>query len=72
MNQSENWSSDSQAHTRICILESQVEVKDNKIARLHAKNLQLQLEVERLQQLVAVLNSQDNNINNNDATERFK
>ena len=41
-----NWSSDSQAHTRICVLESQV---------LEAENLVLKKEVERLQELIKTL-----------------
>jgi cell division protein FtsB len=50
-----NWSSDSQAHTRICVLESQVDVKDNRIGTLKAENLVLKSEVERLQELIKTL-----------------
>jgi len=47
-----NWSSDSQAHTQICILESQIEVKSNRVLSLEAENLVLKKEVERLQALI--------------------
>lgn len=50
-----NWSNDSQAHTRICVLESQVEVKGNRVALLEAENLKLKEENERLQSLVKTL-----------------
>jgi cell division protein FtsB len=50
-----NWSSDSQAHTRICVLESQVDVKDNRIGTLKAENLVLKSEIERLQELIKTL-----------------
>jgi len=50
-----NWSSDSQAHTRICVLESQVDVKDNRIGTLKAENLVLKSEVARLQELIKTL-----------------
>ena len=50
-----NWSNDSQVHTRICVLESQVEVKDNRIGTLKAENLVLKSEVERLQDLIKTL-----------------
>jgi cell division protein FtsB len=50
-----NWSNDSQAHTRICVLESQVDVRDNRIGTLKAENLVLKSEVERLQELIKTL-----------------
>ena len=50
-----NWSSDSQTHTRICVLESQVDVKDNRIGTLKAENLVLKSEIERLQELIKTL-----------------
>jgi len=50
-----SWSNDSQAHTRICVLESQVEVKGNKIGILQAENEVLKKEVERLQELIKTL-----------------
>ena len=50
-----NWSNDSQTHTRICVLESQVDVKDNRIGTLKAENLILKNELERLQELIKTL-----------------
>jgi|GEM_PF-5052193 hypothetical protein len=50
-----NWSNDSQAHTRICVLESQVDVRDNRIGTLKAENLVLKSEVERLRELIKTL-----------------
>jgi len=50
-----SWSNDSQAHTRICVLESQVEVKGNRIGTLQAENEVLKKEVERLQELIKTL-----------------
>ena len=50
-----SWSNDSMAHTRICVLESQVDVKDNRIGTLKAENLILKNELERLQELIKTL-----------------
>ena len=50
-----SWSNDSQTHTRICVLESQVEVKGNRIGTLQAENEVLKKEVERLQELIKTL-----------------
>jgi hypothetical protein len=50
-----NWSNDSMAHTRICVLESQVEVKGHKIGILETENEVLKKEVERLQELIKTL-----------------
>ena len=47
-----NWSNDSQAHTRICVLESQIDVRDNKIGILKAENLVLKVEITRLQEII--------------------
>jgi hypothetical protein len=47
-----NWSNDSQTHTQICILESQIEVKRSRVLNLEAENLVLKKEVERLQALI--------------------
>ena len=47
-----NWSNDSQAHTRICVLESQVDVRDNRIGILRAENLVLKVEITRLQEII--------------------
>ena len=50
-----NWSNDSMAHTRICVLESQVDVRDNRIGTLEAENLVLKKEIERLQELIKTI-----------------
>ena len=45
----QNWSQDSQAQTRICILESQLEDKHSRIAMLLLENEKLRMEIEELQ-----------------------
>jgi len=50
-----NWSNDSQAMTRICVLESQVEVKGHKIGILETENLLLKKENDRLSELIKKL-----------------
>ena len=57
-----NWSNDSQTHTQICILESQVEVKQTQIGDLKEKcnlleleKLQLKDEIDRLNELVRTI-----------------
>ena len=37
-----NWSNDSQTHTQICILESQIEVKSKRVYGLEVEVLALQ------------------------------
>jgi len=71
MKESGNWSNDSQSFTRMCILESQVEVKDVQVGVLKQENLILKAEVERLQKLVNTLTTKDD-INNNEVLDRFK
>jgi len=55
MRESGNWSNDSQAFTRMCILESQLEVKDVRLATLETENISLKSENERLRDLVTKL-----------------
>ena len=50
-----NWSNDSQVHTQICILESQIEVKTNRLHILEAENVVLKQENERLSELLKTL-----------------
>ena len=50
-----NWSSDSQAMTRICVLESQNEVKGVRLATLESENFILKKENERLRELIKKL-----------------
>jgi hypothetical protein len=66
-----NWSNDSQAHTQLCILESQLEVKGSKVFALEAENLLLKQEVERLQNLIKSISKSDISINE-DVLNRFK
>jgi len=72
MKESGNWSNDSQAFTRMCILESQIEIKNVKVASLKQENLLLNIEVKRLQKLVDTLTTKDNINSNNDTLDRFK
>lgn len=72
MKESGNWSNDSQSFTRMCILESQVEVKDVQVGLLKQENLILKTEVERLQKLVNTLTVKDDINSNNDTLDRFK
>ena len=72
MKESGNWSNDSQAFTKMCILESQVEVKDVQVGLLKQENLLLKAEVERLQKLVDTLTTKDGINSNNEVFDRFK
>jgi|SaaInlV_135m_DNA_2_1039731.scaffolds.fasta_scaffold27896_2 hypothetical protein len=72
MSESGNWSNDSQSFTRMCILESQIEIKNVKVASLKHENLLLNIEVKRLQKLVDTLTTKDNINSNNDTLDRFK
>ena len=72
MSESGNWSNDSQSFTRRCILESQIEIKNVKVASLKQENLLLNIEVKRLQKLVDTLTTKDNINSNNDTLDRFK
>ena len=55
MKESGNWSNDTQAHTKMCILESQLEVKSVRVATLESENISLKSENERLRELVQKL-----------------
>lgn len=55
MRESGSWSNDSQAHTQMCILESQIEVKGSRINTLETENLLLREENERLSELIKTL-----------------
>jgi hypothetical protein len=73
MTEGGSWSNNSQEFTRMCILESQLEVKDVKVASLEQENLLLKVEVERLQCLVNTLMSKKDVINSSDEVfDRFK
>ena len=52
-----NWSNESQAHTRICVLESQLDLKGKEIERLNAEIELLKIENERLGSLVSKLST---------------
>ncbi|MBC8435711.1 MAG: hypothetical protein H8D84_01875 [Proteobacteria bacterium] len=71
MSESGNWSNDSQSFARMCILESQIEIKNVKVASLKQENLLLNIEIKRLQKLVDTLTTKDD-INNNEVLDRFK
>ncbi len=47
-----DWSNESQTMTRICVLESQIEVKGTRIGSLETEIVKLKEEVDRLQSLV--------------------
>ena len=73
MTEGGSWSNNSQEFTRMCILESQVEVKDVQVGVLKQENLLLKAEVERLQCLVNTLMTKKDIINSNDEVfDRFK
>lgn len=71
MKESGNWTNDSQSFTKMCILESQIEVKDVQVGLLKQENLILKTEVERLQNLVNTLTTKDD-INSSEVLDRFK
>ena len=60
-----NWSNESQTHTPICILESQVELKGKEIERLNNEN-------ERLRKLIDALHGIKANLNTGDMLDRFQ
>jgi len=72
MKESGNWSNDSQAFSKMCILESQLESKDTEYAALKQENLLLKAEVERLQNLVNTLTIKEDINSNNEVFDRFK
>ena len=72
MKESGNWTNDSQAFNKMCILESQLESKDTEYAALKQENLLLKAEVERLQKLVDTLTTKDGINSNNEVFDRFK
>jgi hypothetical protein len=70
----ENWSTETQAMTRICVLESQLDVKGTQLAGLQEKinmleleNLQLKDDVDRLNGLVRNIT-----VGQTDFLDRFK
>lgn len=70
----ENWSTETQAMTRICVLESQLDVKGTQLGSLQEKynmleleNLQLKDEVDRLNGLVRTIT-----VGQTDFLDRFK
>jgi cell division protein FtsB len=72
MKESGNWTNDSQAFTKMCILESQLESKDTEYAAVKQENLLLKAEVERLRKLVDTLTTKDGINSNNEVFDRFK
>ena len=60
-----DWSNESQTHTQICILESQIEVKNKEIGLLKEEN-------ERLRRLIDALHGIKADLNTGDILDRFK
>jgi len=68
------WSNSSQEFTQLCILESQLKNKDVKYTILQQENLLLKLEVEKLQNSINTLTTDNINSSNEnkDILDRFK
>ena len=60
-----DWSNDSQTHTQICILESQLDIKGKEIVALKE-------EIKRLRALIDALHGIKENLNTGDILDRFK
>ena len=60
-----DWSNDSQSHTQICILESQLELKGKEIESLKEEN-------NRLRKLIDALHGIKANLNTGDILDRFQ
>ena len=60
-----DWSNESQTHTQICILESQLDVKGKEIESLKEEN-------DRLRKLIDALHGIKENLNTGDILDRFK
>lgn len=67
-----DWSNDSQSHTQICILESQIEIKTQQLDKLNVEIELLKRENERLHSLVDALHGIKENLNTGDTLDRFK
>jgi len=67
-----NWSKDSQTHAQICILESQIEKRNESVETLKAELTFYKNENKRLLDLVNVLTGIKENLNTGDVLDRFK
>tara|TARA_B110000495_G_scaffold119341_1_gene103515 strand:+ start:920 stop:1135 length:216 start_codon:yes stop_codon:yes gene_type:complete len=67
-----DWSNESQAMTRICVLESQIEVKGTRIGSLETENRMLKEEVDRLQTLVNNLTTKNDTVDILNRLDNFK
>ena len=67
-----NWSNESQTHAQICILESQIQKKNESVETLRAELVFYKNENKRLLDLVNVLTGIKENLNTGDVLDRFK
>lgn len=67
-----DWSNESQTMTRICVLESQIEVKGTRIGSLETENRRLKEEVDRLQTLVNNLTTKNDTMDILNKLDNFK
>ena len=67
-----NWSNESQTHAQICILESQIEKRNESVETLKAELTFYKNENKRLLDLVNVLTGIKENLNTGDVLDRFK
>ena len=67
-----NLSKDSQTHAQICILESQIEKRNESVETLKAELTFYKNENKRLLDLVNVLTGIKENLNTGDVLDRFK
>ena len=69
-----DWSNDSQTHAQICILESQIQKKDEALSNIKIEVEHLKNENQRLRSLIDVLTGIKENLNTGDTSvlDRFK
>ena len=67
-----NWSNDSQAHSQMAILESQIQTKNESLNNMKIEIEHLKNENKRLRSLVDVLTGINEYLNTGDVLDRFK
>jgi len=72
MSQWGSWSSDSQQHAQMCILESQIETKEKQLSFKDKEIVALKEEIKRLRALIDALHGIKENLNTGDILDRFK